>query len=359
MSEPGSRSRAAVSMTVFRQAMSSSAVRPVASAASNIEPGSVKPLSGQRPDEALVAARGAGAQVVDRLEDGPDGAGRGDLGDRPRTARPAGDRSRRPRGARVVDRSRTSGRGACSSTGPRRPGGRATRGRGPAAGPALIPAENETVCAAPRPTSAVEAGRQQPADQRPSAPSASVSGQDERELVATDPERPVGAAHVGGHRRRRLAQDQVAGGVAARVVDPLEVVEVEDRERQRAAVPGRAIDPLALDLLLEGAVVAEAGQRVAQRLRAGPVVGVLEDAPGLARGARPARARDAPARRSAAQDEGQEPGCASVGTSERRAPIPRGQPVDDRRRDRDRDREHRDEREEQAETDEAKVRRLA
>ena len=46
VSDPGSRRRAAVSMTVLRQAMSSSAVRPVASAASNIDPGSVKPLSG-------------------------------------------------------------------------------------------------------------------------------------------------------------------------------------------------------------------------------------------------------------------------------------------------------------------------
>ena len=46
VSEPGRRSRAAVSITVLRQAMSSSAVRPVASAASNIEPGSANPLSG-------------------------------------------------------------------------------------------------------------------------------------------------------------------------------------------------------------------------------------------------------------------------------------------------------------------------
>ena len=39
--------------------------------------------------------------------------------------------------------------------------------------------------------------------------------------------------------------------------------------------------PLALHLLLERPVVAEAGQRVAQRLGAGAVVGVLEDPPGL------------------------------------------------------------------------------
>ena len=46
VSEPGRRSRAAASITAFRQAMSSSAVRPVASAAANIVPGSLKPLLG-------------------------------------------------------------------------------------------------------------------------------------------------------------------------------------------------------------------------------------------------------------------------------------------------------------------------
>ena len=46
VSEPGQAEAAAVSMTVFRQAMSSSAVRPVASAASNIDAGSANPLSG-------------------------------------------------------------------------------------------------------------------------------------------------------------------------------------------------------------------------------------------------------------------------------------------------------------------------
>ena len=43
---PGRRNRAAVSITMFMQAMSSSTVRPVASAAANISAGSAKPLSG-------------------------------------------------------------------------------------------------------------------------------------------------------------------------------------------------------------------------------------------------------------------------------------------------------------------------
>ena len=72
----------------------------------------------------------------------------------------------------------------------------------------------------------------------------------------------------------------VADRVAARVVDLLEVVEVEDRQRQRLVVAGRG-RPRALHLLLECPVVAEPRQGVAQGLRASPVVGVLEDAPGL------------------------------------------------------------------------------
>ena len=103
VSEPGRRRRAAVSMTVFRQAMSSSAVRPVASAASNIEPGVGEPAVGQRPDEPFEPARHAGRQVVDRLEDRADRPGRRDPGDeRRQLGRPGRDRD--VVALRVVDR---------------------------------------------------------------------------------------------------------------------------------------------------------------------------------------------------------------------------------------------------------------
>ena len=76
--------------------------------------------------------------------------------------------------------------------------------------------------------------------------------------------------------RANRSQAPVAGPVAADVVDPLEVVEVDHREGERRAVsPGD--EPLALELLLERPMVAEAGQRVAQGLGAGAVVRVLED----------------------------------------------------------------------------------
>ena len=126
---------------------------------------------------------------------------------------------------------------------------------------------------------AVEARREQAADHDLGLVGVGV-GQDEGELVAADPEGPVRAAHVRRDRRGGLAQDLVARRMAARVVDPLEVVEVDDRERHRPAGPGRD-RPLPLDLLLERAVVAEPGQRVAQGLGASPVVGVLEDPAGL------------------------------------------------------------------------------
>ena len=137
---------------------------------------------------------------------------------------------------------------------------------------------------------------------------------------------------------------------------PLEVVEVEERERHRAAGRGPR-RPLPLHLLLERAVVAEAGQRVAERLGPGAVVGVLEDAPALleAFGRLEDPARQPHGQRAQEQGHREE---RDRRDEERRAPS-RGQPVDERRRDQDRDREHDDEREEQAETDQSQVRRLA
>ena len=87
---------------------------------------------------------------------------------------------------------------------------------------------------------AVEAGRQQAPDRQLRAVGVGA-GHDDGELVATDAERPVGSAQVGRDGRGGLAQEPVADRVTARVVDPLEVVEVEDRERQRLTVPDRPI----------------------------------------------------------------------------------------------------------------------
>ena len=298
--------------------MSSSPVRPVASAASNMEPGSAKPAVGQRPDEALEAARHAGRQVVDRLEDRADGPGRGDLGDRRRQLGAAAARPSGPRGARRRRSSRTSGRGACSSTAPRRPGGRAPRGRARRPGRALMPAENDDGVGGAAAGLAVEAGGQQPADDRLGLLGVGV-GHQERELVAADAEGPVAAADV--RRDRSSAAWRRTRSPAAWPLESL--IRLKSSRSMIASASDRPAAgrhrPLPLDLLLERPVVAEAGQGVAQGFGAGAVVGVLEDAGASARGVRRVRGRGAPARRSGRRGRGRGSGSRRSG---RRAACP-------------------------------------
>ena len=143
--------------------------------------------------------------------------------------------------------------------------------------------------------------------------------------------------------------------MAVGVVDLLELVEVEEHEGQRAVVP-RGARPLALDLFLEGAVVAEAGEPVEQRLGARLVIGALERAQASAQpfgrlehAVGQPDGEQAKAGRERDDDQGRQ--------HERRALAPR-LAVDDRCRDRDRDREHGDERKEQAQPDQAEVGRI-
>ena len=293
--------------------MSSSAVRPVASAAWNIEAGVAEAAVGQRPDQALEPARGPGRQVVDRLEDGPDRAGRRDPGD---------ERGRLGRRTRVG--------GALVTL-------RVVDGHARAA-VALPPEQRrvglavERVAVAGLAGDAADPGRERdhrglasrsasPSRQAASrrrivvcAPSAVGAGHDDRELVATDPEGPVGSAQVGGDGRRRLAQQPIADRVAARVVDPLEVVEIDDGQRQRLSVPRRR-RPLALHLFLERAMVAEARQRVAQGLRRGPGRTRPRGCVGPPPGAGPARGR-------AGEPDGQRPEPARPGRPGRASARP-------------------------------------
>ena len=179
---------------------------------------------------------------------------------------------------------------------------------------------------------------------------------DDRELVAADPERPIAPAQVGRDRRAGVAQDLVPDRVAASVIDQLEVVEIDDRERELLSIPDGA-RPLALDLLLERPMIAQARQRVAQRFRPRAIVGVLEDPASLLDTFRRFEdaAREPDGQRS--QDD-RDAGQTERRHDQRRSEPPR-QPIDDRRSDRDRDGEHRDEREEQSEPDESQIRRLA
>ncbi len=85
--------------------------------------------------------------------------------------------------------------------------------------------------------------------------------EDDRELVAAHPAGDVRRANDVAHALRRLGEDAVAREVADAVVDRLEVVEVEDHERQVPLVAVRARN-LAREGLVEVAPVVEAGERV-------------------------------------------------------------------------------------------------
>ena len=87
-------------------------------------------------------------------------------------------------------------------------------------------------------------------------------GQQHRELVAAEAAEHVGRAQAGGERPRHLAQQVVAGGVAAGVVDGLEVVEVDHDQAERAAVVAEVVGQLGREALGEAAAVERAGQRV-------------------------------------------------------------------------------------------------
>ena len=89
-------------------------------------------------------------------------------------------------------------------------------------------------------------------------------GQDRRELVAADPSADIGLAERPRERRGERSQEPVALLMAVAVVRQLEVVEVEEDERDAAAVATRP-GGFAGELRVERAVIEEAGERVAAR----------------------------------------------------------------------------------------------
>ena len=90
-------------------------------------------------------------------------------------------------------------------------------------------------------------------------------GQDDEELLAAVAAGEVDDADVGGQQLRDVAQDDVAGGMAVRVVEPLEVVEVDEDQRQRPAVAGARASSSSTRVE-DGLAVGDAGQRVEGRL---------------------------------------------------------------------------------------------
>ncbi len=108
-------------------------------------------------------------------------------------------------------------------------------------------------------------------------------GQDDELVAAETPER-VGLANRALQARRDGAQQLVAGAVAERVVDQLEVVEVDEHGRDRRPVPARARQQL-LGAIEDQLAVRKPRQRVVRRQERELVVGAL--ALGLERLAHP------------------------------------------------------------------------
>ena len=126
------------------------------------------------------------------------------------------------------------------------------------------PSISNGVCSA-TPTPAAELGRlRQPG-----------AGQQQRELVAAEARDQPGLADDLLQARAELRQQPVAGVVAERVVELLEAVEVDHRDRQRRVV---AAAELAVEALVEEPAVREPGQLVGQRQLAARVQrGVLDE----------------------------------------------------------------------------------
>ena len=90
---------------------------------------------------------------------------------------------------------------------------------------------------------------------------------DERELLAADAEDLVLRADDSHEDTAHLAQDVVPDDMTLLVVDLLEPVEVEEDERNGLVSPCR-VEQL-VQVLVERALVGEAGERVAPRLEVG------------------------------------------------------------------------------------------
>ena len=107
----------------------------------------------------------------------------------------------------------------------------------------------------------------------------------ERELLAPEPRRHVTGTARGPQDVGEAPQHVVARVVAERVVDALEVVEVEHQQRQLACRAERV--EVGVDALLEAAAVAQPGERVV----GGEVTQAVELARGLDRAHRLVRER--------------------------------------------------------------------
>jgi hypothetical protein len=90
-------------------------------------------------------------------------------------------------------------------------------------------------------------------------------GQDDGEFVTAHAICPIGAPQRGRQQLAEAAQDAVATRMALAVIDRLELVEIDEHQRQRRPVAHGGLD-LTVELLVEGAMVAQPGERITQRV---------------------------------------------------------------------------------------------
>ena len=88
--------------------------------------------------------------------------------------------------------------------------------------------------------------------------------QQDHELLPAEPGRDVVLADGRDDRPGHRPQDQVAGGVAIRVVEDLELVDIHHQDADR--IPGTAPLGHQAHVLVEVAAIGQAGQRIGRRL---------------------------------------------------------------------------------------------
>ena len=98
-------------------------------------------------------------------------------------------------------------------------------------------------------------------------------GLDDGELVAAEPGHEIGFAHAGPEADRDRFQQFVADHVSERVVDALELVDVDIKHRKLLA--GRGVRQFALELLVEQRAVRQIGQRVVMGEVGDPFLGAV------------------------------------------------------------------------------------
>ena len=96
-------------------------------------------------------------------------------------------------------------------------------------------------------------------------------GKNRHELLAAIPRDDVDLAHRVLEQRAQLSQHAVAGEVADGVVDPLEMVDVEQQQRERRVVAPRPVD-LGGQPVEQRAPVENARQRIGRRQRLEPPI---------------------------------------------------------------------------------------